>query len=92
VQDVLAERVGEGAITAKQLGHDVMPAITEAIEEESFSESEKRDVVKKIVREASSEPSWRAIVRQERGMKKLRRDGVDLQIWSNQNAQRNARC
>lgn len=84
VQDVLAERVAEGAVTSKILGHDVMPAITEAIEEESFSESDKRKVVEKIVREASVERSARAIVRQERGLKKLQREGIDVQIASNQ--------
>lgn len=83
-QDVLAERVAEGAISSKQLGHDVMPAITEATEEELFSESDKRNVVQKIVREASAERPARAIVRQERGMKKLQREGIDVQIASNQ--------
>lgn len=83
-QDILAERVAQGAITSKQLGHDVMPAITEATEEEIFSEQDKRDVVEKIVRESSSERPARAIVRQERGRKKLTRDGIDVQIASNQ--------
>lgn len=83
-QDVLAERVAQGAISSKQLGHDVMPAITEAIEEKIFTERDKRDVVEKIVREASSERPARAIVRQERGMKKLRREGIDVQVASNQ--------
>lgn len=84
VQDLLAERIAEGSITSKILGHDVMPAITEATEETSFSESEKRKVVERIVREASADRSARAIIRQERGMKKLEREGIDVQISSNQ--------
>lgn len=84
VQDVLADRVAEGAISSKQLGHDVMPAITEAIDEEIFSESDKRTIVKKIAQEASAERPARAIVRQERGKKKLQREGIDVEIASNQ--------
>lgn len=84
VQDDLAQRVAEGAITSKQLGHDVMPAITEVAEEELFTEGEKKEVVRKIVREASVDRPAKAIVRQERGLKKLKRDGIDVQIASNQ--------
>src|SRR5436309_6870420 len=84
VQDVLAERVAQGVISSKQLGHDVMPAITEATEEKLFSESDRRKVVEKIAREASAERPARAIVRQERGMRKLQREGIDVQIASNQ--------
>jgi ParB family chromosome partitioning protein len=84
VQDLLAERVAEGTITSKMLGHDVMPAISETIEERTFSESEKRKVVEKIVRGASVDRPARAIVRQERGLKKLEREGIDVQAVSNQ--------
>src|SRR2546425_9278453 len=84
VQDVLAERVAEGAITSKALGHDVMPAITEATEDRLFSESDKRKLVEKIVRETTTERSARAIVRQERGIKKLQHEGFDVEIASNQ--------
>ncbi len=84
VQDLLADRVAEGAITSKLLGHDVMPAISEAIEEELFSDNEKREVVRKIVRETNAERPARAIVRQERGKKKLQREGIDVQIVSSQ--------
>ncbi len=84
VQDVLAERVAGGAVGSKQLGHDVMPAITEALEEEIFSDEEKKEVIRKIAREATAERPARGIVRQERGRKKLQREGADVQIASNQ--------
>lgn len=84
VQDVLAERVSEGAITSRTLSADVLPAINETIEEKAFSESDKRKVVEKIVRETSVDRSARAIVRQERGLKKLQREGIDVQVASNQ--------
>jgi ParB family chromosome partitioning protein len=84
VQDDLAERVAAGAIGSKDLGHEVMPAISETLEEEEFSEDEKKEVVRKIAREASKERPARAIVRQERGKKKLQRAGADVQIASNQ--------
>ncbi len=84
VQDKLAERIADGGIPSSKLGHEVMPAITEATEEELFSEQEKRAVIEKIVRESSENRPARAIVRQERGMKKLKRDGIDVQIASNQ--------
>ena len=84
VQDELAQRIAEGGIDSKRLGHEVMPAITEATEEVLFSDEEKKDVVRKIVRESSADRPAKAIVRQERGMKKLKRDGIDVQIASNQ--------
>jgi ParB family chromosome partitioning protein len=84
IQDDLAERVAAGVITSKQLGHDVMPAITETLEEEVFSEAEKKQVIRKIASEASAERPARAIVRQERGKKKLQREGADVEIASNQ--------
>jgi hypothetical protein len=61
-----------------------MPAITEAMEENLFEGDEKRHVVEKIVRETSTSRPARGIVRQERGMKKLQREGIDVQIASNQ--------
>jgi len=82
VQDLLAERVASGVIGAKQLGHDVMPAITEALEEKLFSTDEKKEVIRKIVGETTTDRPGRDIVRQERGKKKLQRDGVDVQITS----------
>lgn len=84
VQDALADRVASQAIGSMQLGHDVMPAISEALEEKLFSETEKREVVKKIVTETTRERPGRAIVRQERGKKKLQREGADVQITSSQ--------
>lgn len=82
VQDVLAQRVAEGSVTSKMLGHDVMPAITEVTEEELFTEGEKKKVVERIVRDASVDRPAKTIVRQERGMKKLKRDGIDVEIAS----------
>jgi ParB family transcriptional regulator, chromosome partitioning protein len=84
VQNLLADRIAKEEIGTKQLGHDVMPAIAEALEEEAFDEQEKRRVVEKIVREASIDRPGRAIVRQERGKKKLQSLGVDVEIASNQ--------
>jgi ParB family chromosome partitioning protein len=84
VQDTLAQRVAEGSITSKMLGHDVMPAITEVDEEDLFTQEDRRKVVERIVREASVDRPARTIVRQERGMKKLKRDGIDVQVATNQ--------
>jgi len=84
VQDVLADRVAAGAITSKMLGHDVLPAIAEAIEDELFSDNEKKSVVQRIVREAATNKPARSIVWQERGKKKLEKEGKNLQIASKQ--------
>jgi ParB family transcriptional regulator, chromosome partitioning protein len=84
VQDVLAERVAAGAITSKQLGHEVMPAISEATEEKLFSEGDRKNVIQRIAREASTERPARSIVWQERGRKQLQRDGIDVQVASKQ--------
>src|SRR6266498_1269718 len=84
IQDDLAERVAAGAISSKQLGHEVMPAITEAIEDELFSETEKKHVIQRIARESSTDRPARSIVWQERGRKQLQRDGIDVQVASKQ--------
>jgi len=84
VQNILANRIASEEIGTKQLGHDVMPAITEALEEEAFDEQEKRKVVEKIVRESSKDRPARSIVRQERGIKKLKSAGIETKIASNQ--------
>jgi ParB family transcriptional regulator, chromosome partitioning protein len=84
VQNVLANRIANEEIGTKQLGHDIMPAIAEALDEDTFTKQEKKFLIEKIVREASSDRPGRAIVRQERGKKKLHQAGIDVQITSNQ--------
>jgi ParB family transcriptional regulator, chromosome partitioning protein len=82
VQHLLAQRVANESIGTKQLGHDVMPAISEVLEEKIFSPQEKQQVIERIVRETTIDHEARAIVRQERGKKKLQNMGADVQIAS----------
>jgi ParB/RepB/Spo0J family partition protein len=85
VQGLLADRVAEGAITSKQIGHDVMPALTEVEEEKLFSEEDKKRVVRKIVAETNKDRPARAIFHQERGKKKLEVEGMQVIAASKQN-------
>jgi ParB family chromosome partitioning protein len=85
VQGLLADRVAEGAITSKQIGHDVMPAITEVEEEELFSDEDKKRVVRKIVAETNKDRPARAIFHQERGKKKLEVEGSKIIAASKHN-------
>jgi len=84
VQNLLAERVASEEIGAKSLGHEVMPAIAETLEDDIFTLQEKRKVIEKIVRESSKDRPARSIVRQERGIKKLKSAGIETKISSNQ--------
>ena len=84
VQDVLAERVAERAITSKTIGHDVMPAINKAQREESFSPEEKKNVVQRIAREATKDRPARSILWYEKGKKKVENSGLDTKLTSSQ--------
>ena len=84
VQGLLADRVAEGAITSKQIGHDVMPAITEVEDEKIFSDDDKKRVVRRIVAESNKDRPARAIFHQERGKKKLEIEGSRITAASKQ--------
>jgi ParB family chromosome partitioning protein len=85
VQQLLAERVAEGAITSKQIGHDVMPAIAEAEQEKIFSDEDKKRVIQKIVAGTDKDRPARAILHQERGKKRLEIEGMQVIAASKQN-------
>jgi len=85
VQELLAERVAEGTITSKQIGHDVMPAISDTQEDKLFSPEEKKAVIQKIVANTDKDRPARAILHQERGKKKLEMDGRQVIAASRQN-------
>jgi len=82
VQEVLAERVAKGEISGRHLGHDIMPALSQTLREEIFSPEQKSEVVQKIARETTSERPAKAILYQERGKAKLRREGIDVELDS----------
>ena len=82
VQDILAERVAQGAITSKTIGHDVMPAINKVRDDGSFSQEEKNGVIQKIAREAATDRPARTIFWQERGKKKMEGSGLDAKLAS----------
>ncbi len=84
VQDVLSERVAEGAITSKAMGHDVMPAINKAKEDGALSQEERILVIQKIARETTKDRPAQTILWQERGKKKLERSGLDAKLTSSQ--------
>lgn len=85
VQGLLAQRVADGTIGSKQLGHDVMPAISEAESEKLFSPDEKKAVVQRIVANADKDRPARAVLHQERGKKKLEAEGLQVIAASKQN-------
>jgi len=85
VQELLAERVAEGAITSKQIGHDVMPAISDVEGDKLFSPEEKKAVIQKIVSGTDKDRPARAILHQERGKKKLEMEGQHVIAASRQN-------
>lgn len=76
VQELLANRVAEGAITSKQIGHDVMPAIADAEQDRLFTDEDKKRVIRKIVADTDKDRPARAILYQERGKKKLEVGGM----------------
>jgi hypothetical protein len=85
VQGLLADRVAEGMITSKQIGHDVMPAISDVEQEKIFSDEEKKRVIQKIVANTDKDRPARAIFHQERGKKKLEMEGMQVITASKQN-------
>lgn len=87
VQDVLSERVAEGAITSKAMGHDVMPAINKAKEDGALSQEERNLVIQKIARETTKDRPAQTILWQEKGKKKLEERGIDVEISSLQDLQ-----
>ena len=85
VQTLLASRVAQGEISSKDIGHEVMPAITKVSQEALFSEEEKKQVMQKIVRESSKDKPAKAIYFQERGKKKLEVEGRSIHSPSKRN-------
>lgn len=84
VRRVLAERVRKGEIKEAELKRDILPSISSALDEKVFSPADKEEVIQKIAKGAAGDRPARAILWQERGRAKLRREGADIEIIDNQ--------
>ncbi len=80
VQETLAERVAREEIGTRLLSADIIPAINKALGEKVFPEETKRQVIRRIAKEATKERPAKSIFRQERGKIALRSSGAEAQM------------